>query len=83
MPRTPSPGPKSAQEAAWTAANPLLADLCTARIRELQAEAYAARAAYQQALADVATIRAWQIAQTMEPLPFADKAQDKSAPGGR
>jgi len=60
----PRPAPaKSNQETAWAAANPLLAELSTARIRELQAEQSRARQQYAQACADERVLRSWIASQ--------------------
>lgn len=68
MPDTPRPKPESAQELAWRRANPLLAELTTARLRELRAEEIAARRAATRAQRDQEAIRRWREAN-MDPLP--------------
>jgi hypothetical protein len=72
MPAHATPEPQSSQELAWRLANPLLADLTTARIRELQAEISAARAKAQRASQDLKALNAWVALQGQDQLPFKD-----------
>ena len=69
MPDTPRPKPESSQELAWRRANPLLAELTTARIRELRAEQRAAESQLRRAQRDEQALREWR-EQHMDPLPF-------------
>jgi hypothetical protein len=68
MPSSPVPGPESPQELAWRRANPLLAELSTARIRELQAEQTLYAKALAASVRDEQALRDWIVAN-MDPLP--------------
>lgn len=72
MPANAIPEPESSQELAWRLANPLLAELTTAKIRELQAERRGHLVAAAKAEHDLVALRRWQLEQTLDPLPFSN-----------